>query len=53
MKFDRTDWKVLAFEDGKKSFFDPWPTISDDFVCHLWNFFALQTIKLKFFILKV
>jgi len=53
MKFDHTDWKILAFQDGKKRFFDPLPAISDDFVCHLWNCFALQPIKLKSFILKI
>jgi len=54
MKFSRMDWKILlAFEDGKRSFFDPWPEILDDFVRHLWNFLVLQIIKLKNFILKI
>jgi len=38
MKFDNTDWKILAFKVGKESFFE---AISDDFDCHLWKVFAL------------
>jgi len=52
MKFDRTDWKIIAFKIGKIYFFKCWPAISDHFDSHLWNFFALDTLNLKFFVLK-
>jgi len=35
MKFDHTNWKILAFKVGKKSFFEHWLAILDDFECHL------------------
>jgi len=41
MKFDHTNWKIFVFKVGKEGFFEPWPAISNDFDCHLWNFFAL------------
>jgi len=40
MMVDRMDWKILAFEVGKISFFECWTVISDG---QLWNFFALYT----------
>jgi len=40
MKFDPTDWKILAFKIGKKNF-EHWPTSLDDFDRHLWKKFAL------------
>jgi len=52
MKFDRIDWKILAFKVGKKSLFEHWHTISDDFDHHLWNFFVLWIFNLKKIILK-
>jgi len=39
IKFDHTNWKILAFKVRKK--IEYWPTISDDFDCHLWKIFAL------------
>jgi len=38
MKFDRTDWKILAFEVGKKNC-ELWFAILDDFDHHLWKKF--------------
>jgi hypothetical protein len=52
MKFDRVDWKILAFKVEKESFFEHWSAISDDFDCHLWKFFSLQTLNLNFLMLK-
>jgi len=31
MKFDHTDWKILAFKVGKRSIFEHVPAFSDDF----------------------
>jgi len=47
MKFDHTDWKILAFKDGKKNVFEHWLAISNDFDCHLWKAFALRIFNLK------
>jgi len=41
MKFDCTDWKILAFKVRKERFLDHWAAISDDFDHHLWKCFAL------------
>jgi len=41
MKFDLTYWKILAFKVEKKSFFEHWLAILDDFDRHLWNSFVL------------
>jgi len=53
MKFDYTEWKILAFKVEKERFFERWVAISDDFDHHLWNFFALQTLNLNFLMLKI
>jgi len=45
MKFDRTDWKILAFKVGKSFFFEQWPAILDEFDRHLWIFFVLRILN--------
>jgi len=49
MKFDHIDWKILAFKVGRDNSFERWTAILNDFDHHLWNFFALWTLNLKFF----
>jgi len=48
MKFDHTDWKILAFE-VEKEVFKHWPAISDGFDHHLWKVFALWILNFEFF----
>jgi len=52
MNFDPIDLKIWAFKVGKKSFFELWSEISDDFDCHLWNIFAMKTLNFEFYVLK-
>jgi len=47
MKFDFTNWKILAFKVGKKTFFEHWPAILDDFDYHLSKNLALWILNLK------
>jgi len=53
MKFGHIDWKILAFTIEKIVFLNvECLAILDDFDCHLWNFFALQTLNFKKIMLK-
>jgi len=47
MKFDHTNWKILAFKVGRKSSFEHCLAILDDFNYHLWKKFILYNLNLK------
>jgi len=52
MKFDRIDWKILAFKLGKTIFLEHWHAISNDFNFHLWKFQHYWLWVKKKFVLK-
>jgi len=53
MKFDCTDWKILALKVGIFFFLITSLQFQMTLTTHLWNFFAVWTLNLNFFMLNI